>query len=55
MNSDTKTQTDWERERESAKEIEIAVSERDETSYLLRSEANREHLLNAIRGVENQI
>ena len=30
------------------KEIEIVVSERDETAYLLRYPANREHLLTAI-------
>jgi len=35
------------------KEIEIAVYERDETAYLLRSPANREHLLRAISDVEN--
>lgn len=35
------------------KEIEIVVFERDETAYLLRSPANREHLLNAIRDVEH--
>ena len=35
------------------KEIEIVVYERDETAYLLRSPANREHLLNAIRDVEH--
>ena len=34
------------------KEIEIAVYERDETAYLLRSPANRERLLNAIQDVE---
>lgn len=34
------------------KEIEIAVYERDETAYLLRSPANREHLLSAIADVE---
>lgn len=34
------------------KEIEIAVYERDETAYLLRSPANRERLLNAAREVE---
>lgn len=34
------------------KEIEIVVSERDETAYLLRSPANRELLLNAVRDVE---
>jgi len=36
------------------KEIEIAVSERDETAYLLRSPANREHLLRAIADVESR-
>ena len=35
------------------KEIEIAVSERDETTYLLRSPANRERLLRAVADVEN--
>ncbi|MDT5122436.1 MAG: antitoxin YefM [Acidobacteriota bacterium] len=35
------------------KEIEIAVSERDETAYLLRSPANRERLLRAIADVES--
>jgi len=34
------------------KEIEIVVSERDETAYLLRSPANRERLLRAISDVE---
>lgn len=34
------------------KEIEIAATERDETAYLLRSPANREHLLSAIADVE---
>ena len=34
------------------KEIEIVVSERDETAYLLRSEANRESLLRAIEDIE---
>lgn len=34
------------------KEIEIAGYERDETAYLLRSPANREHLLSAIADVE---
>jgi antitoxin YefM len=34
------------------KEIEIMVSERDETAYLLRSPANREHLLSAIKDIE---
>jgi antitoxin YefM len=36
------------------KEIEITVSERDETAYLLRSLANREKLLQAIDVKENQ-
>jgi antitoxin YefM len=36
------------------KEIEIAVYERDETAYLLRSPANREHLLRAVAEVESQ-
>ncbi|OLE52412.1 MAG: hypothetical protein AUG51_18085 [Acidobacteria bacterium 13_1_20CM_3_53_8] len=35
------------------KEIEIAVYERDETAYLLRSPANRERLLRAIADVES--
>ena len=34
------------------KEIEIVVSECDETAYLLRSPANREYLLRAIKDVE---
>lgn len=34
------------------KEIEIVISERDETAYLLRSPANRERLLRAVREVE---
>lgn len=34
------------------KEIEIVVSERDETAYLLRSENNRERLLQAVKEVE---
>jgi antitoxin YefM len=34
------------------KEIEIAVYERDETAYLLRSPANRERLLRAVADVE---
>lgn len=36
------------------KEIEIAVYERDETACLLRSPANRKHLLNAIQDVEHE-
>ena len=35
------------------KEIEIAVYERDETAYLLRSPANRERILRAVADVEN--
>ncbi|MCA1567416.1 MAG: hypothetical protein LC803_17560 [Acidobacteria bacterium] len=35
------------------KEIEIAVSERDETAYLLRAPANRERLLRAVADVES--
>lgn len=34
------------------KEIEIVISERDETAYLLRSPANRERLLRAVKDVE---
>lgn len=34
------------------KEIEIVVSERDETAYLLASPANREMLLNAVKDIE---
>jgi antitoxin YefM len=34
------------------REIEIAVYERDETAYLLRSPANRERLLRAVADVE---
>ena len=34
------------------KEIEIVVYERDETSYLLRSPANRSRLLQAVADVE---
>lgn len=34
------------------KEIEITVSERDETAYLLRPPANRENLLRAVRDVK---
>jgi len=34
------------------KEIEIAVSEVDETDYLLRPPKNREHLLSAVKDVE---
>ncbi len=34
------------------KEIEITVSEVDETEYLLRSEENKERLLQAVRNVK---
>ena len=34
------------------KQIEIAVSESDETDYLLRAPANREHLVSALADVE---
>ena len=34
------------------KEIEIVVYERDETAYLLRSPANRDHLLKAVADIE---
>jgi antitoxin YefM len=35
------------------KQIEILVTEMDETAYLLRSKANRERLMAAIINVEN--
>lgn len=34
------------------KDIEIVVSEVDETAYLLRTEANKERLLKAVANVE---
>ena len=34
------------------KEIEIVVTERDETAYLLRSPANRDYLLRVVEDVE---
>jgi antitoxin YefM len=34
------------------KEIEITVSEADETDYLLRSPSNRERLLKAVQDIE---
>lgn len=34
------------------KEIEIVVFERDETAYLLRSPANRNYLLRAVKDIE---
>jgi antitoxin YefM len=36
------------------KEIEIIVSEVDETEYLLKSEANKKRLLEAVKNVKNQ-
>ncbi|MEM1169156.1 MAG: hypothetical protein AAGJ08_08835 [Cyanobacteria bacterium P01_H01_bin.35] len=36
------------------KEIEIIVSEVDETAYLFQSEANKSRLLNAVKNVEGQ-
>jgi antitoxin YefM len=36
------------------KEIEIVISEVDETAYLLKTEANRERLLNAIVNIETK-
>ena len=35
------------------KEIEIIVSEIDETAYLMSTAANRKHLLSAIKNLEN--
>lgn len=35
------------------KEIEIIVSEVDETAYLMSTAANRKHLLSAIKNLEN--
>ena len=36
------------------KEVEITVTEVDETSYLLRSDANRRHLLQAVDNIEHR-
>ena len=36
------------------KEVEITVAEVDETSYLLRSDANRRHLLQAVDNIEHR-
>ena len=35
------------------REVEITVTEVDETEYLLRSEPNRERLLQAIKNIDN--
>lgn len=35
------------------KDLEIIVSEVDETAYLMSTAANRKHLLNAIKNIEN--
>ena len=37
------------------KEIEILISERDETAYLRRSPANRGRLLRAVKDVEENL
>ncbi|NEO53467.1 MAG: hypothetical protein F6K54_10460 [Okeania sp. SIO3B5] len=36
------------------KEIEIIVSEVDETAYLFKSKTNKNRLLNAVKNVEHQ-
>ncbi len=36
------------------KEIEIIVSEVDETAYLFQSEANKKRLLQAVQNINNQ-
>ena len=36
------------------KEVEITVAEVDETSYLLRPDANRRHLLQAVDNIEHR-
>jgi len=35
------------------KEVEITIAEVDETQYLLRGEANRVRLLQAVKNIEN--
>ena len=35
------------------KEVEITVTEADETSYLLRSKTNRVRLMEAVENIEN--
>jgi antitoxin YefM len=36
------------------REIEIVISEADETAYLMRNEANRQHLLKAVNDIEQR-
>jgi antitoxin YefM len=36
------------------REIEIVISEADETAYLMRNEANRHHLLKAVNDIEQR-
>jgi antitoxin YefM len=36
------------------REIEIVISEADETAYLMRNEANRQHLLKAVNNIEQR-
>ena len=36
------------------KEVEILIYEQDDTDYLLSSEANKKHLLDAVKRVENK-
>jgi antitoxin YefM len=36
------------------REIEIVISEADETAYLIRNEANRQHLLKAVNDIEQR-
>lgn len=36
------------------KEVEILIYEQDDTDYLMRTEANKKHLLDAVKRVENK-
>jgi antitoxin YefM len=36
------------------REIEIVISEADETAYLMRNEANRQHLIKAVNDIEQR-
>jgi antitoxin YefM len=36
------------------REIEIVISEADETAYLMSNEANRQHLLKAVNDIEQR-